>query len=207
MRSVPAAVGLAALLALSGCGSSGTAHTGTATTSSSATATRAAPAATDTAASASPRPAGVASASAAVPLTGHIVFRRYGDADGTTGSLFVINADGTGERPLTTPKPAVLDCESNWSPDGKRVVFTRSTGDAEGVKEAHQLVTIGAGGGQETALTPRRPAPGDVVPGWDEGADFSPDGRQIAYVHGSSLREVTKSTLAVSCTDWTSSDV
>jgi Tol biopolymer transport system component len=83
----------------------------------------------------------------------------------------------------------VLDNESNWAPDGKRVIFTRSTGSADGVNEAHQLVIVGGGGGPETAVTPGRPASDSVVPGWDDGADFSPDGRHIAYVHSWGTRD------------------
>ena len=49
---------------------------------------------------------------------GQIVFRHY-------RSLFVVNADGTGERKLTHPRGEMLDSQPDWSPDGSKIAFMR----------------------------------------------------------------------------------
>ncbi|MBA2383327.1 MAG: PD40 domain-containing protein [Actinobacteria bacterium] len=101
----------------------------------------------------------VALAQATVPgKNGPIVYRHL-------KSLFVVNADGTGGRKLTTPG-AKEDSQPDWSPDGSRIAFQRCTDDCN-------VWTVAASGAGLRRLGPA----GDdrAEPAW------APNGRQIAY--------------------------
>src|SRR5439155_22528192 len=41
--------------------------------------------------------------------------------------IYVMNADGSGQRPVTHNLPRVNDASPSWSPDGKRLPFARET--------------------------------------------------------------------------------
>jgi Tol biopolymer transport system component len=48
-------------------------------------------------------------------------------------SLLVMQADGTGQRRLTTPEPGLTDARPHVSPDGRRLVFNRERGETIGI--------------------------------------------------------------------------
>ena len=80
--------------------------------------------------------------------------------------IFLINADGTGERNLTQ-HPA-LDTTSCWSPDGKYIVFSSTRGEGWelyrmeiATREVRQLTRLG----------------------FASAPDWSPDGKYIAFEH------------------------
>ena len=65
---------------------------------------------------------------------------------------------------------AGIDTEPAWAPDGNSIVFTSDRGGSP------QLYRVPAGGGQARRLT--------FEGNYNAGANFSPDGRKIAMVHG-----------------------
>jgi len=91
-----------------------------------------------------------------------------------TFDIYVMNADGTGTRRLTsTPHD---DGHPTWSPDGSRIAFGRGVGD---------LYVMNADGTGARPVT--RGEAEESEPAW------SPDGRWIAFVRrapGTSIREL-----------------
>jgi len=94
--------------------------------------------------------------------------RRSGSYD-----VYVMNADGTGTRRLTSTRAD--DLHPTWSPDGQQVAFARS-GD---------IVVVGADGSGARSILASGAE--ESEPAW------SPDGKWIAYVRhlpGAPVREV-----------------
>jgi hypothetical protein len=98
-----------------------------------------------------------------------IVFSRSPVGEPNSGQIWIMNADGSGERQLTF---GTYDHDPVLSPNGKRIVFTRITGSAE------QLWIMRADGSGQRELT---------FPGQSgehaHGASFSPDGKYVAFSH------------------------
>jgi Tol biopolymer transport system component len=90
----------------------------------------------------------------------------------SSGDLYVIDADGSNVRQLTTDPNG--DYYPAWSPDGSTIAYWNgsTTGQDGGPTDA-ELYTIPATGGTPTRLT-NNEIP-DIEPAW------SPDGGQIAY--------------------------
>lgn len=94
---------------------------------------------------------------------------------GASFDLFVMGADGTGTRQLTSTREN--DGHPTWSPDGERIAFHR--GDP-----SHLYVMNADGSGQRRLTDDAAP---EAQPAW------SPDGEWIAYVRktpGEEVREV-----------------
>jgi Tol biopolymer transport system component len=81
--------------------------------------------------------------------------------------IFVMNADGSGERNLTRNDPSYA-MDADWSPDGRRIVF-RTTRHGK-----WELYVMNADGSGQRRLT-RTPAANESRPSW------SADGRKIAF--------------------------
>ena len=101
---------------------------------------------------------------------GQIVFARGDVAGMDFFGISVINADRTGENPLTH----LFDVHPSWSPSGDEIVFSRSSNNGP-----LQIYIMDSRGGNA------RPISGtnfnDRHPAW------SPDGRRIAFVHARAL--------------------
>jgi TolB protein len=112
---------------------------------------------------------------------GQLAFRRYLDAKNTTGAVFVIAPDGSGERQVTRPPRGTIDDQPDWSPDGKQLVFGRCREGA-----LCRIMIVNADGSGLRALTPlckRKPARHRVPRGCEDAANasFTPDGKHVSY--------------------------
>ncbi len=83
-------------------------------------------------------------------------------------NIYVVNADGSGLKRLTSDRGADLD--PSWSPDGRRIAYRHESGGGDASAE---IYVMNADGSQKRNLT-RRPGQ-DYSPAW------SPDGKRIAY--------------------------
>jgi TolB protein len=93
----------------------------------------------------------------------HVVFARLAPAQAT---LYVANADGSGEHAVT--QPGSLNYNPAWSPKGDWIAFTT---EREGSADLFRMHPDGSGVERLTDS-----------PAFDDQAAFSPDERQIAFV-------------------------
>jgi Tol biopolymer transport system component len=56
-------------------------------------------------------------------MNGQIAFRRFLNAEKTTGEIFTINPDGTGLQQVTSSPENTVSTEPSWSPDGQWIVY------------------------------------------------------------------------------------
>ena len=95
--------------------------------------------------------------------------------------IFTVQPDGTHVHQLTHFDDNLSQFVGSgaewpdWSPDGRKIIFTRHWGDYPG-PQSFQLLTMNADGSAMRAVTSR---------GLDERASYLPDGR-ILYYRGSS---------------------
>jgi TolB protein len=86
-------------------------------------------------------------------------------------SLRVIDADGSNEHVLKEERGPVFLASPDWSPDGTRIAFTRSTYTEAAVERGLYVMTSD---GSKATLA----APGGAQPAW------SPDGEWLAFTKG-----------------------
>jgi Tol biopolymer transport system component len=112
---------------------------------------------------------------------GSIAFRRYFDANQTTGAVFVIAASGRNEKQLTTPPDGTADEQPAWAPDKSLITFTR----CPSVGLCH-LFSVTPDGSGLAPIGPLCPAGADETTcPQDSGASFSPDSRQLVFSRAS----------------------
>ena len=90
------------------------------------------------------------------------------------GRIWIMNANGTGQRQLTSDTPGYRDYQPKYTPDGRRIVFTRcSPGDG-----LCAIWIMRADGTHRRMLVPFITAPNETN-NFDPAV--SPDGRHISY--------------------------
>ena len=117
----------------------------------------------------------------------HLVFTRTrGTADFGPAALFTVRLDGSGLRQLT---PYALHADdSDWSPDGKRIVFEGYPNGPYG-----DIYTVSATGGAHINIT--HDTTGQADPVW------SPDGQKILFLDNGFVNGVGRTGLATMSPD------
>jgi TolB protein len=137
-----------------------------------------------------------------------IAFARYTGS----GAIWLIDADGSNERQLTTPR-GEGDIQPDWSPNGGWIAFSRSDDPTEGrggTRYRHDIWLVRPDGTGLRKLT--RHAGGNYSPVW------SPDGKRIVFgsdrkhsdlmdiyvmnADGKRQTRLTKGTIDNSSPDW-----
>ena len=100
-------------------------------------------------------------------------------AAGPDLSIFVIGSNGTGMRRITSPPAGSSDTEPRFSPDGKKIVFTRFTGGGHFFESGRVADNTSA------VFTVNLDGTGTRrISGWGSKAgqaDWSPDGSRIVF--------------------------
>jgi Tol biopolymer transport system component len=92
-------------------------------------------------------------------------------APGARGSqVYLANADGSNAHLMVTTTPSYFH---GWSPDGKYMAYVYQHPAANGVPSNYDIFRIPAVGGASEQL--------DSNPGYDDGPDYSPDGKWIYF--------------------------
>lgn len=84
--------------------------------------------------------------------------------------VYLANADGSNAQVMVTTTPSYFH---GWSPDGKYLAYVYQHPAANGVPANYDIFRIPAAGGAAEQL--------DSNPGYDDGPDYSPDGKWIYF--------------------------
>lgn len=118
-------------------------------------------------------------------VTGDLIAYGCKEQNNPWYAVCVAPSDGTGTERLTTHLPTT---DPAWSPDGRRLAFTRNEDTGESTLFTHDDVFVmGSDGGDVRQLTPDKDGRSLSQPTW------SPDGRQLAYVDGESVQSAVPS--------------
>ena len=120
------------------------------------------------------------------PDGGQIVFSSPPTTDQDSRRLFLVNADGSDVRQITSAPGVWWDIAPVWSPDGKRIAFLPYERLAEDQFDVRPIrIYTGRRNGHRYRADPSRrpanPAPGDEFVSAGEGwsFDWAPDGTSL----------------------------
>jgi Tol biopolymer transport system component len=154
-------LGVIAVLTLAACGGSGT-------TASSSPSVKSSPSVTP---SETRIPLPTPTVAGTIAFT---TLAAYNDSD-----ICVVNTDGTGLKTLAGVGDSAQSQHPRWSPDGKKIVYSRSeiayVESEPGPQESTQVWVMNADGSGKTQLTKDSLGPRNFLPSW------SPDGKQIVF--------------------------
>lgn len=131
------------------------------------------------------------------------------DRDSLSRNIYIMNKDGSNIRQLTKNKS--YEESPSWSPSGKEIVFTRQLRDSLDTSHAAngEIHIMDANGENVRRLSNKN--------GYDSGAKFSPNGKQIAFYgsnennnwdlyimdrDGANLYNLTNDTIECYSPDW-----
>jgi TolB protein len=128
--------------------------------------------------------------SSGMAARGKIAFARSSlDYIGPLAEIWVANPDGTGLRRVSRAPGFVLDTTPSWSPDGKRLVFTRCS-----LHDGCAVWAVNADGTGQHELSKECPDLRSSSCVTDYGAEYSPDGHWVVYNHASDPAEIAIAT-------------
>ncbi len=123
---------------------------------------------------------------AAEPVAGDVIAYSCKEQNNRWYAICSMRSDGTEQRRLTEDKLTTSD--PAWSPDGRRIAFTRNQDEGESTTfTSDEVFVMDADGSDVRQLTPDEIGMSSGQPTW------SHDGSQIAYVRGQSVASVVPS--------------
>lgn len=108
------------------------------------------------------------------PDGAQIVYRRMGFdimRDRRRGNLWIINADGTQHRKLSSFEGD--ESAARWSPDGSRLAYVRKVSSNDDTSEGSEIFVHWRQGGQHARISRLPATPSQIA--------WSPDGTQLAF--------------------------
>lgn len=123
-------------------------------------------------------PADESAVSTSPGKNGRIAFTRYADANRSSGSIYVLDANGKNAHRVTRAPAGARDTQPDWSRDGSLLVFERQYEDRE-----WETYSVRPDGSSLTRIDPGCPGVPDTEICETSQPALSPDGTKIAHTN------------------------